>query len=151
MKKPPLIWFCQTFLSPVTADCERLFSKFDLIKTTDWNFLRVILISEWADLHLSHLWYKRKEKGIDWNSKFASKLDKEKTDKTPWSERHGMGINFKWSNFEYFLNHDAYLRAILKKSGLWKKHCFFGGWLIERVGLFTKKEKHDECFSLENK
>ena len=75
----------------ITADCERLFSKLGYIKTTDRNRLGEILNEL---LRIYDATEKEKEL-IDIEKlaeKLAGKWNKDKTDKTPWSERYAMSI-----------------------------------------------------------
>ena len=75
----------------VTADCERLFSKLGYIKTTDRNRLGEIL----NELLLIYDATEKEKELIDIEKlaeKLAGKWNKDKTDKTPWSERYAMSI-----------------------------------------------------------
>ena len=75
----------------VTADCERLFSKLGCIKTTDRNRLGEIL----NEVLLIYDATEKEKESIDiqkLTEKLAGKWDKDKTDKTPWSERCAMSI-----------------------------------------------------------
>ena len=69
--------------------------------------------------------------------KLAGKWDKDKTDKTPWSERYAMSI--VWV-LNAFLNCDAYLRTILKKSGL--KGCSQLWPVAAKTAVFCQKHKN---------
>ena len=77
-------------LAFVTAECERLFSKLGYIKNNDINRLEDIL----NELILIYNANEVVKEAINSEkiTKLDGKWDKDKTDKTPWSERYAMSI-----------------------------------------------------------